>query len=192
MGSRLIHAFILVIALLGFWQVSIAGTFYAKAWLASRLIDSAWQQTLNGEEKVRPWPWADTWPIAELSIPRLGIRHVILLGDNGRVLAFGPGLTEGLSLPGESGLSVVSGHRDTSFRFLQAIKKNDEIIIHTTAGKFHYTVEDSAVVDQRYTGIDPKITNTIQKKLLMLVTCFPFDAIRAGGNLRYVVLASAR
>lgn len=189
MGSRLVVLPAMILAAIGVWQVSIAGTFYAKAWLANQLIDSAWLQTLNGEKKVRPWPWADTWPVAELSIPRLGIRQIILLGDSGRVLAFGPGLTEGLTQLGESGLSVVSGHRDTSFRFLQNIQNNDEIIIQTSTGKFRYTVEDSKIVDQRYAGINQQIRNTTQERLLMLVTCYPFDALQAGGDLRYLVLA---
>jgi len=32
------------------------------------LLERAWQETLGGETEVRPWQWADTWPIARLEI----------------------------------------------------------------------------------------------------------------------------
>ncbi len=191
MGSRLIIALIVVLAAPGIGHLSLAGTFLAKAWLANQLIDRAWQDTLDGAEKVRPWPWADTWPVGELIAPRLGIRQIILLGDSARVLAFGPGLTEGLSQLGETGLSVVSGHRDTSFQFLQHLQLDDEIMIRSSTGMYRYRVEGIEIVDQRYAHINPQIDSGTQEKLLMLVTCFPFDALRAGGDLRYVVLAKA-
>ena len=51
---------------LGGWQVAGGVWIHAKAVLAQILLERAWQQTRDGGERVRPWPWADTWPVARL------------------------------------------------------------------------------------------------------------------------------
>ena len=80
-----------------------------------------------------PWPWADTQPIAVLSIPELGIRQLVLDGDSGRNLAFGPVLRGGLSTRD----LVISGHRDTHFTFVRDLNFGDQISIETTYGNEH-------------------------------------------------------
>jgi sortase A len=188
-ASRLIRYFLIVLSLVGLWHSAIAGKFYAKAWLAEQFIERAWQASLEGESKVRPWPWADTWPIAEIHVPRLNIRQIILSGDSGRVLAFGAGFNESSALPGEPGLSIISGHRDTSFNFLKNIQEGDKLIIKNEQEVTTYTVEELAIVDQRYFQIDNQQMKE-QHPSILLVTCYPFDALRAGGNKRFVVLAN--
>src|SRR5207248_2826247 len=64
---------------------------YAKAGLAQVLLRRAWERTLAGERDVKPWPWADTWPVARLTIPKAGTDSIVLAGASGRTLAFGPG-----------------------------------------------------------------------------------------------------
>jgi sortase A len=46
---------------------------YAKAQLAQVLLERAWQRALAGEAAPKPWPWADTWPVARLEAPALGV-----------------------------------------------------------------------------------------------------------------------
>ena len=29
---------------------------------------------------MKPWPWADTWPVARLVVPSLGIDQIVLEG----------------------------------------------------------------------------------------------------------------
>lgn len=82
-----------------------------KAELAQALLEDAWRRTLNGGKNAKPWPWADTSPVAVLEAPRLGIRLIVLSGTSGRNLAFGPTL---LGAP-DQGDKVLSGHRDTHF-----------------------------------------------------------------------------
>tara|TARA_R110002167_G_scaffold116678_3_gene292030 strand:- start:1124 stop:1720 length:597 start_codon:yes stop_codon:yes gene_type:complete len=191
MGSRLVKYGLILMSLFGVWHLGLAGKFYAKAWLAEQLIESAWQRTLEGETKVRPWPWADTWPVAELTLPRLGIRQLILSGDSGRVLAFGAGLTESSAQLGKSGLSIVSGHRDTNFKFLRDINIGDLIKVKVPRGEFEYQVQDFAVVDQRDFLVDPESYADADNSSLLLVSCYPFDALKAGGDLRFVALAKS-
>ena len=90
-----------------------------KAELAQRLIERSWQATLDGNAQSRPWPWADTRPVAVLSIPAHGIRQLVLKGNSGRNLAFGPVFLDGTSNGRDM---VISGHRDTHFRFLRTCK----------------------------------------------------------------------
>jgi len=185
MAKKLVTLLIATLILCSMWHMGAAGKIYAKAWLAQSLLEHAWQRTLNGEVKVRPWPWADTWPIAELSVPRLGIQQIVLSGDSGRVLAFSPGHTQASAAPGKPGVTVISGHRDTSFSFLQKMKVSDTIILKTPSESFKYVVSELTVVDQRDFQLDPLASNPS----LMLVTCYPFDAIRPGGDHRFLVFA---
>ena len=107
-----------VLIAIGLWQAGSAGYIHAKAWLAQVLLARAWTATLAGEARVRPWPWADTWPIARLQVPALGVDRIVLAGASGRTLAFGPGHLAGTPLPGEKGTSVLAGHRDTHFAWI--------------------------------------------------------------------------
>ena len=51
-------------------------------------------------------------PVGRLEFVRQRQSMIVLAGDTGRVLAFGPGHRPGSSLPGDSGNSVISAHRD--------------------------------------------------------------------------------
>ena len=180
---------IATMVLCGIWQLGLAGQVYAKACLAQYLLESAWRRTLTGERNVRPWPWADTWPVGELTVPRLGIKQIVLAGDNGSVLAFAPGHTEASALPGKPGITLISGHRDTSFGFLKDLRDGDTLKLKSPTGSFTYVVSELAVVDQRDFSIDPQSKPLTLNTRLMLVTCYPFNALQAGGNARFVVLA---
>jgi sortase A len=165
------------------------GWIHAKAALAQVLLERAWQQTLGGDNLVRPWHWADTWPVARLEIPRLGASMVVLAGSSGRTLAFAPGHTQGSSLPGEPGTSIVSGHRDTHFAILEELRLGDEISIERSDGRIiDYEVEDLQVADARRW----RIGIAADENVLLLVTCWPFDAVVPGGPLRYVATARAQ
>ena len=185
MIARVLSPVILVAVLAGLWQTGEAGWIHVKARLAQHLLNGAWEITLKEHVEARPWPWADTWPVAELSVPGLGIRQIVLEGDSGRTMAFGPGRTSGSTLPGRQGVTVISGHRDTHFRFLQELAEGDVIRLTTIDGTFSYVVRELAVVDQRRFRVNAET----QQAALMLVTCFPFDAISPGGPERFVVLA---
>jgi len=152
-----------------------------KAEAAQLLMRHAWREILAGHAQVRPWPWADTRPAAILRVPRLGIEQFVLEGNSGRNLAFGPVLANA----GVNGDRVISGHRDTHFRFLQALQVGDRISLTAPDGVTQYSVVRAEIVDSRRRELvlDPLV------RRLSLVTCYPFDAKNAGGSLRYVVTA---
>ena len=100
-----------------------------KARLAQHLIERSWSQ-----QQDRPWPWADTAPIARLYFERQDSSRIVLAGDSGAVLAFGPGHSSRSALPGAGGNAVISGHRDTQFALLRDLRVGDRITVETSNG----------------------------------------------------------
>lgn len=174
-------------AVLGLALLADAGYVHAKAWLAQGLLERAWQRTLADGGRHAPWPWADAVPVARLVVPRLATARIVLGGDDGRALAFAPGWSGSTAAPGMPGLGVVSAHRDTHFRFLADLVVGDLLAVETRGGTRHYRVQAMRVADARRTRIDAGAGFDG----LLLVTCWPFDAIEARGPLRYVVEARA-
>jgi sortase A len=177
----------LVISLgVGVWQVGHAAWIEAKARVAQHLVHRAWDRERAGGGDERPWPWADTHPVARLHVPGRDIDLMVLAGASGRTMAFGPGHLSGTPLPGEAGNAVVSGHRDTHFAFLRELRVGEPVVIERRDGaRLRYAVRRTFVVDHRETWVAEDAGDT----RLTLVTCYPFDAIRPGGPLRYVVSA---
>ena len=158
----------------------------AKAWLAQRLLERAWYLGQSGPAIPAPWPWADTRPIMRLTQPRLGVSQFVLEGASGRVLAFGPGWLTVSAVPGEYGNVVVSGHRDTHFRWLAELRHADILTTVLSDGRRKsYRVSTMQIHHADEVGLaDPHIGDQLR-----LVTCYPLDAINAGTEWRYVVTA---
>lgn len=186
MRARCLSGFgVVLLLLIGVWQVGHGVWIHAKAHLAQYLLQRAWARTLDGERDARPWPWADTRPVARLRVPAHGIDLIVLDGVSGRTLAFAPGHASGSPAPGAPGTAVISGHRDTHFRFLAALRAGDEIVVETPGRPpSRFRVVDTAVVDSRVA-----VLRAADGPALALLTCYPFDALRAGGPLRWVVTA---
>jgi sortase A len=167
------------------WQ---AAWIHVKAQLAQVLIAHAWQRHEHGDAMARPWPWADTTPVARLVVTGAGDQvYYVLEGSSGRNLAFGPTHDPASVLPGEPGNSVISGHRDTSFRFLESLGAGDRLRVDRNGTSTWFTVTDARVVDSRVKRI--ALGSAVPR--LTLVTCYPFAAVLPGGPLRWVVTATA-
>jgi sortase A len=171
---------------LGFWQLGQGAYIPAKAWVAQELMQRAWRRAEDGESRPPPWPWADTWPVAKLSARGGDIELIVLGGGSGRTLAFGPGHLSASALPGEFGNSVIAGHRDTHFQFLQLLRVGESLLFEMPDGRSHlYRISSLDVVDSRRGSI---VLDTDQP-MLSLITCYPFNAVNAGTPMRYVVSA---
>jgi sortase A len=157
--------------------VFTARSFYlrAKAELAGVLIRHAWAQTIATGTQQTPWAWADTRPIARLTIPRLGYDEIVLEGASPRTLAFGPAhMLSGANF-GEPGNLILAGHRTSWFLPLEKIAKNDVIEIqwldsHNKLQTRAYTVEQIHVVNPQ----DTKLLRPTPDDQLTLITCYPF------------------
>lgn len=185
-GSPLARvAFALALMVCG-WHLGHAAYIAAKAELAQVLISKAWQRTLAGEPAVKPWPWADTWPVARLAAPGHDVELFVLAGANGRSIAFGPGHVFGTANPGEAGNSVIGGHRDTHLRFLKDVKVGERFLVDRPDGqRVAYRVSNTRIVHKSAV----EVLGQSGPDRLTLITCWPFDALRAGGPDRYVVEA---
>jgi sortase A len=156
----------------------------AKAELSQILLRQAWERTLDGERNAKPWPWADSTPIARMRIERTGSDFIVLEGANGRALAFAPAHLEHTVLPGEEGNCVISAHRDTHFSALRDVKNGDVIRMQRTDGTWvRYRVAEERVVD----ASDVFVAAPTSEAALTLITCWPFDAVMPGGRERYVI-----
>ena len=178
----------LSLLLIGLQQLGSAAYIKAKADFAQVLIGQAWGNSLATDGvPTRPWPWADTWPVARLEMPQHAVDLYVLSGSTGNALAFGPGYQTASAKLGGPGLSVIGGHRDTHFSFLREVEVGSRFFLQLGSGeRLAYRVTNARIVDvQRESS---PVGNNPGDGLL-LVTCYPFDALLAGGSLRYVVNA---
>lgn len=175
----------LALAALGLLLVAQGGWVHAKAALAQVLLERAFARSLETGHPERPWPWADTWPEARIEIPRLGLSQIVLAGDSGQALAFGPGHVPGTPEPGAPGAAVYAAHRDTHFRALEGVAAGDLIRVVRRDGQAHaFRVSGTEVVRWDASGIEPGQPG----RELVLATCWPFGAVTPG-PLRFIVHA---
>lgn len=171
------------------WQTGGAMVTRAKARLAQRLITLAWHRSLATGAAVKPWPWAEIFPVARLEAPRQGAALMVLAGAGERTLAFGPGHIDGTPLPGDPGNAVVSGGRDSHFSFLRDLRSGDRLVVHSASRRVvRYVVTGIEVVRNK----DVRVLLDTGDDRLTLVTRYPFDDALPDGPLRYVVVATRR
>ncbi|MGI2207951.1 class GN sortase [Shewanella baltica] len=170
----------------------------AKAHFAQYLIEQAWTKTLADGQSHKPWSWADTYPVAKLSIYReqaaansdieaeLNDSLYVLAGASGRNLAFGPSLVLSSAPAGQKGNTVIAGHRDTHFAILNGMAVGRRLSLQTLKeNNIIYEVVATQVVHETETQfMAPSADNR-----LTLITCYPFDALQGGAELRFVVQA---
>jgi sortase A len=148
----------------------------AKAGLAGTLIRRAWQESEQTGKHCRPWPGADTYPIARLRIPRLGYDEIVLEGANERTLAFGPARLLNSATLDEPGNLVLAGHRTSWFRKLEDVKDGDKIQLDWFDSRRHaaservYTVSVIQVQDPK----EMTLLAPTNEDALTLLTCYPF------------------
>jgi len=183
---RITRGIVLLLLALAAWQFAGAAWIHAKALVAQRLIASSWEETRRTGAATRPWPWADTRPIARLTLASRGVDLYVLDGASGRSLAFGPGHVSGTARPGSAGNSVIVAHRDTHFAFLRDVQAFEEMSVEDESGRrTRYRVREVAIVDKH----DTRVLDAADSPQLTLITCYPFDAVQPGTPLRYVVIA---
>jgi sortase A len=185
LGSRRWAVLVGALIALGGWQVAEAGWIHAKAIVAQELIASSWKDARDGRVARRPWPWADMRPVARLTVPSRHIELFVLDNASHRALAFGPAHVSGTAAPGSEGNAVIVAHRDTHFAFLRHLDADDEIDVEGLHGTARYRVREVVVVDKS----DTRVLEAADSPQLTLITCFPFDGVRSGTPLRYVVIA---
>jgi sortase A len=171
--------------LVAIFQLGSGGWIHLKAGLAQVLIARAWSAPLSADlNPAKPWPWADTYPVARIQVPGREVDQYVLAGQQGNALAFGPGHVSESALPGQPGTTIIAGHRDTHFDFIRDLQDGDLLsLTDSKQQRYQYQVVGHYVADSDTQSLQDNDDD------LLLVTCYPFDAISPGGPLRYVVRA---
>ena len=180
------YMLVLVLILISCCAFGKVAYIQGKAVLAQVLLEQAWQDTLELKKPQKPWSWADTFPVSKLRVPQHDIEQIVLSGASGRVLAFAPGHLLSSASPENKGHTIIGGHRDTHFEFLQNLKVGQEIFLEDNNGvSHHYRIEALEIHDSDKQQILDKGDSS-----LTLVTCYPFNTLEVGGSLRYLVHAT--
>jgi len=153
----------------------------AKAQVAQVLLERAFERSVATGEPQKPWPWADTVPVAKVEAERRQVSEVVLAGGSGQAMAFGPAELAGLPRD----VRVLAGHRDTHFHFMRYLRDGDTLLLHGVDGSHvRYRIVGFATVRWDRFAYPAKPA----KPLLVLATCYPFDA-QEHGPLRRVAWA---
>jgi sortase A len=167
----------------------LADGFYlkAKAKYAQYLIGDAWQHYAETGEPKKPWPWADTFPIGELTMQNES--HYILAGASGRNLAFGPSHLDNTANLGSNGNAAIAGHRDTHFEQLKSANIGDLVYLSSRQEnevvKQVYQVKNIKIVEQD----NISVLEETNESTITLITCYPFDSVEPNPSQRYIVKA---
>lgn len=181
-GTQVLATALLLGALV---QGAMAAYMPIKAAVAQGLLEVSWRARVAGEQRV-PWPWADTWPVARLTRGGEDDGLIVLAGVSGEALAFGPGWLPASAELGAPGDAVVAGHNDTHFAFLRSLEVGEALEVVLPSGdRTRFQVVERLVADSRRTQLQPARTGPSR---LILVTCYPFSSLNAGGPERFIVI----
>ena len=122
--------------------------------------------------------------IGRIDIARLGVSVVVVEGTAARTLTRATGHIAGTALPGQPGNVAIAGHRDTFFRPLQGIQRNDVITLTTVRGEYRYRVLSTKVVNP----LDVSVLIPDGGEILTLITCYPFYFVGPAPD-RFIVRA---
>jgi sortase A len=122
--------------------------------------------------------------VGRLRIPRLHLSAIVREGAGEGTLRVAAGHIPGTALPGQNGNVGVAAHRDTIFRGLGDIHKNDVIEFETLGARYTYQVESTDIVTPR----DTDVLKPRKQPELTLVTCYPFYYVGSAPD-RFIVRA---
>lgn len=136
------------------------------------------------EAAATPLPEGDL--IGRVEIPRIGVSTLVLEGIGTRTLRRGAGHIPGTPLPehNRGGNVGIAAHRDSFFRGLKDIRKNDIITLETLSGTHRYQVEWTEIVMPE----DTHVLEPTSEPALTLVTCYPFYYVGSAPK-RFIVRA---
>jgi sortase A len=122
--------------------------------------------------------------VGRMEIPRLGISVAVAEGTDHATLRRAAGHIFGTALPGRLGNVGIAGHRDTLFRPLRHIRRDDLILLTTLQGEYRYRVVSTKVADPN----DVAVLSPDGNEILTLVTCYPFYLVGPAPD-RFIVRA---
>lgn len=166
-SDRILSLLLTLSLIMGSLYLIQASLINAKALVGQWMIENAWQKTSITQQYHRPWPWADTYPVAKLHVPRLGKELYVLNGASGHALAFGPGMTTYLDEGDDQAVILIQAHRDTHFEFFPNLKLGDVLELEQADGTRYFVVEQR----ERFQSPVIELTEPDGELVLLLSTC---------------------
>ena len=123
-------------------------------------------------------------PLGWISVPRLGLKMVVVDGTAAGSLERGPGLDRRTFMPGEGRLVYIAGHRTTyaaPFAHIDSLRPGDRITLSFPYGVFVYAVTRHLIVP----GDDLSVLRPGSTEVVALQACHP----RFFATHRYIVYA---
>jgi sortase A len=179
-------------------MLGYCGFVLADAWIFQKRANAALERLvherpaagivkLSGEPPALPGalpPLVSGELIGRMEIPRLSLSVVVVEGTGKPALRRAAGHIVGTGMPGQPGNVGIAAHRDTYFRPLRNIQRDDIITLTTLRGEYRYRVVSTKVVSP----YDVAVLNPDGTEILTLVTCYPFYFIGAAPE-RFIVRA---
>ena len=135
------------------------------------------QSPAQDSASIRPWS-------GRVEIPRLKMSAMVLHGVDNKTLRRAVGHIPGTAAPGASGNVGLAAHRDTFFRGLRNVRRDDLIRVEGHDGAFYYRVDSIRIV----TPDRVDVLQADSEPTLTLVTCYPFDFVGKAPE-RFIVRA---
>jgi len=137
--------------------------------------------------------------IGRVEVPRLGIAAMVREGVDAKTLSIAVGHVPSTALPGRAGNFAIAAHRDTLFRALKNIRRDDLVTFRSAAGTYTYQVvamkivlpSDVSVLRPDGGGLIPVSEVSAGRrpeKLLTMITCYPFYYVGSAPK-RFIVEA---
>lgn len=134
------------------------------------------------EEKKEPGELGSL--VGRIEIPRIDVSAIVLEGVDKKTLRRGVGRIPETALPGNGGNVGLAAHRDSFFRGLKDIRKNDIITLKTLDDTYYYRVDWTEIVLPK----DTQVLEDSGVPELTLVTCYPFYYVGSAPK-RFIVRA---
>lgn len=135
--------------------------------------------------------------LGRVEISRLNLSAMVREGVDAKTLSLAVGHVPSTALPGQNGNFAIAAHRDTLFRALKDIKKDDMVTFQSPAGSYTYQVVATKIVKPTDVSvlqpdggrlIAQSTSTKSPDKLLTMITCYPFYYVGSAPK-RFIVEA---
>ncbi len=154
-----------ILLLVGLALLAYVGVEYGSMFREQKRLSREWQQ----QQETTSGPGLPTDSLTRLTIPKIDLDSVVVEGTDRKALLLGPGHMEATVLPGLTGNSVITGHRDTFFRHIYELNKGDSILVQRAGKTYEYQVTGKKVVEPD----DLSVVGPTSDARLTLITCYP-------------------
>ena len=135
------------------------------AWEGQDAARADWEARTTDER-----PADSRQELTRLSLPTQGAEFFVWEGATKKNLLFGPARVAESAAPGGSGNCIIAAHRDTHFRILREVRRDEPIVLEHGGHLFHYRITGLHIVS----AADKTYYRPTVGPTLTLVTCYPF------------------